>query len=593
MAINLFESRREQMFPKLSAAQIARLQLHGTTTSAHAGEILVEPGEAHRRMLVVLTGSLELMLPGRSGEELLVTLMPGDFTGEMSTLRGVDGFVRVRAHEDSSLLEIDERQLRVVVQTDAEISEMFMRAFILRRMGLVNSGQSEVMLLGSQHSADTLRLQEFLTRNSYPYLNVDIESDQDTRELLERFHISANEIPVVIGRGGRTIRNPSNHDIAAFLNMNPQIDATTVRDVVIVGAGPAGLAAAVYAASEGLDVLVIESNAPGGQAGSSSKIENYLGFPTGISGQALAGRALVQAQKFGATVGIACDVESLDCERTPYSVRLSSDRSVQARSVIIATGAQYRKLSLQNLQRFTGAGVYYAATHLEARLCQGEEIIVVGGGNSAGQAAVFLAAACRRVHVLVRAEGLADTMSQYLIRRIEDNSNITLHTRTQITALEGSDRLERVSWRTGASDTQQTHPIAHVFLMAGAVPNTQWLQGCVAMDEKGFVRTGSDLHADDLAAARWPLARAPSIFETSLPGVFAVGDARSGSVKRIASGVGEGSVCVQFVHRALREFAEAAASAKAATGESALAEGDLSIEASARRRGEATAANLN
>jgi thioredoxin reductase (NADPH) len=556
MAISFLESRREQMFPKLSAAQIARLQLHSTTTSANAGEVLIEPGDAHRRMLVVLTGSLELMLPGKSGEELFVTLVAGDFTGEMSTLRGVDGFVRVRAHEDSTLLEIDEHQLRLIVQTDAEISEMFMRAFILRRMGLVSSGQSDVMLLGSQHSGDTLRLREFLTRNSYPYLHVDVETDPDARELLERFHLSTDDIPVLIGRGGRTMRNPSNHDAAGFLNMNPQIDATTVRDVVIVGAGPAGLAAAVYAASEGLDVLVIESNSPGGQAGSSSKIENYLGFPTGISGQALAGRALVQAQKFGATVGIACDVEYLDCERTPYSVRLSNDRAVLARSVIIATGAQYRKLSLENLQRFTGTGVYYAATHLEARLCQGEEIIVVGGGNSAGQAAVFLAGACRRVHVVVRAAGLADTMSQYLIRRIEDNPNITLHTRTQITALEGSDRLERVSWRT-STGAAQTHPISHVFLMAGAVPNTQWLQGCVAMDEKGFVRTGADLHTEDLAAARWPLKRSPSIFETTLPGVFAVGDVRSGSVKRIASGVGEGSVCVQFVHRALKEFSDA------------------------------------
>ncbi|HTS52524.1 MAG TPA: FAD-dependent oxidoreductase, partial [Burkholderiales bacterium] len=481
-------------------------------------------------------------------------LLPGDFTGEMSTLRGVAGFVRVRVREGGAVLAIDEENLRNVVQTDAELSEILMRAFILRRMGLLSSGNSDAMLLGSRHSADTLRLREFLTRNAYPYVGLDIDSDPGVQAVLDRFHITADDIPVVIGRCGRVFKNPSLRDLAEFLQMNPTTDDSVVRDLVVVGAGPAGLAAAVYAASEGLDVLVVEATAPGGQAGTSSRIENYLGFPTGVSGQALAGRALVQAQKFGANVNVACVAQRLLCDRRPYALELSDGRVVQAGSVIIATGAKYREPSLENLSRFIGTGVYYAATHLEAKLCQDEEVVIVGGGNSAGQAAVFLAGGCRHVHVLVRSDGLADSMSRYLIRRIEESPNITLHTRTQLTALEGNERLEKVAWRSAGSDGPEARDIEHVFLMTGAEPNTRWLQGCVALDDKEFVRTGSELNAQDLAAARWPLPRAPYLLETSLPGVFAVGDVRSGSVKRIASAVGEGSICVQFVHRALREI---------------------------------------
>ena len=372
--------------------------------------------------------------------------------------------------------------------------------------------------------------------------------------LLERFDVAVEDVPVLIGRCGRVFKNPSNHDVAEFLQMNPTIEPSTVYDLLVVGAGPAGLAAAVYAASEGLTVLVVETTAYGGQAGTSSKIENYLGFPTGISGQALAGRAFMQAQKFGANVTVACQAQRLGCERRPYSVELSDGRVVLASIVIIATGAKYRELALENLPRFIGAGVYYAATHLEAKLCEGEDIVIVGGGNSAGQAAVFLAGRCRRVHMLIRSDGLAESMSRYLIRRIEESPNITLHTRTQLTALEGNGRLERIAWRNGSSSGEQTHEIGHVFLMTGAEPNTKWLQGCVALDDKDFVRTGPELLAEDLTAARWPLPRAPYLLETSLPGVFAVGDVRSGSVKRIASAVGEGSICVQFVHRALREI---------------------------------------
>jgi thioredoxin reductase (NADPH) len=554
MANDLFEKRREQMFPQLTPLQIGRLEAHGTRIETREGEVLVEPGDSRRKMLVVLAGKLEIVMPGAFEEVLITVLLPGDFTGEMSTLRGIAGFTRVRVRESGAVLAIDEGDLRNVVQTDAELSELFMRAFILRRMGLLASGQSEVMLLGSRHSADTLRLREFLMRNSFPYVNVDIDSDAGVEALLERFHVTVQDIPVVIGRGGRVFKNPSIHDVAKFLDMNPGMDDSTIHDLVVVGAGPAGLAAAVYAASEGLDVLVVEATAPGGQAGTSSRIENYLGFPTGISGQALAGRALTQSQKFGASVNVAVQAVRLHCERRPYSVELSDGRMVQASSVVIASGAKYRELAIDNLPRFLGAGIYYAATHLEAKLCEGEEIVIVGGGNSAGQAAVFLAGSCRRVRVLVRSDGLAESMSRYLIRRIEENPNITLHVRTQIVALEGADRLERVGWRSAADGDVEMHDIGHVFLMTGAVPNTDWLRGCVCLDDKGFVRTGFDLPADDLAVAQWPLPRSPYLMETSLPAVFAVGDVRSGSVKRIASAVGEGSICVQFVHRTLGEL---------------------------------------
>jgi len=552
---NLYANRREQMFPTLTAEQIARLEPHGQRMPISRGQVLVEPGVRHGKMYVILAGSLEIVRPGIEGEELVVLHTAGGFAGEMNTLRGLGSLVRARVREAGEVLAISEEELRNIVQTDAELSELFMRAFILRRMGLVASQQGDVVLIGSRHSANTLRLQQFLTRNNFPYANIDLDADDSVQSLLDRFHVSVDEIPVVLCRGKQVMKNPTIEELAACLGMNPQMDETAVHDVIIVGAGPAGLAAAVYAASEGLDVLVVESTAPGGQAGSSSKIENYLGFPTGISGMALAGRALVQSQKFGANVSVAVEAVRLHCDRRPYAVELSDGRVVTGSCVVIASGAQYRKLDLESLERFEGAGVYYAATHLEARLCRDEEIIIVGGGNSAGQAAVFLAGSCRHVHILVRSNGLADSMSRYLIRRIEETPNITLHSRTQVTALEGGEQLERVSWRSEAGDVE-THAIAHIFMMTGAVPNTGWLKDCgVALDAKQFVRTAADLNEADLKAAEWPLARQPYLMETSLPGVFAVGDVRSDSVKRIASGVGEGSISIQFVHRALRDLA--------------------------------------
>jgi thioredoxin reductase (NADPH) len=381
---------------------------------------------------------------------------------------------------------------------------------------------------------------------------IDLDSDPGVQELLDRFHVTMADVPVLICHGKDVLRNPSNQAVANCLGFNDAIDQTQVRDMVIIGAGPSGLAAAVYAASEGLDVLALESHAPGGQAGSSSKIENYLGFPTGISGQDLAGRAYAQAQKFGAQMMIANGAR-LACDRKPYAIEIDGGQKISARTIVIASGAAYRKLALDNIARFEGAGIYYGATAMEAGLCRDEEVIVVGGGNSAGQAAVFLAQTAKRVHMLVRSGGLADTMSRYLIRRIEDNPAIELRTHTEIEAVDGNGHLERVRWRNKQDAGVETHEIRHVFVMTGADPCTGWLNRCVALDGKGFIKTGPDLSAEELATARWPLARPPHLLETSLPGVFAVGDVRGGNIKRVASAVGEGSIAVAFVHRVLHE----------------------------------------
>jgi thioredoxin reductase (NADPH) len=551
---SLYGGRKEQVFPTLTPSQIARLQPHGRKIAVQKGDILAEPGERHRQLFVILSGSIEIVRPSMTGEEPVIVLTPGGFTGEMSTLRGVGSLVRARVREAGEVLAISDDELRSVVQTDARLSELFIRAFILRRVALVAAQSGNVLLIGSRHSAGTLRLQQFLTRNAYPYVNLDVDTDSSVQALLDRFHVSIDDIPVVVCSGGeRMLKNPTNQELAECLGMNPQLDSTKVRDLIVIGAGPAGLAAAVYAASEGLDVLVVETNAPGGQAGSSSKIENYLGFPTGISGQALAGRAFVQAQKFGAEVAIANSALQLRCDPNPYVIELSGGHVVRGRAIVIASGAEYRQLGLENVNRFLGVGIYYAATFVEARLCKDEDIVIVGGGNSAGQAAVFLATNCRHVHVLVRSEGLADSMSRYLVRRIEDSPNITVHTRTEVTALEGDTRLEQVTWHCATDNLTKTSAIAHVFLMTGAVPNTAWLEGCVSLDAKGFVRTGTDLQGEEFSSSNWPLTRQPYLFETNMPRIFAVGDVRSGSVKRVAAAVGEGSACVQLVHRVLDE----------------------------------------
>jgi thioredoxin reductase (NADPH) len=503
---------------------------------------------------VVRTGQIDILRVFPAAEGVVAICRASQFTGEVSLLSGRPTLMRLRVSEPGELIELDRERLLGLVQGDSELSEIFMTSFILRRVELIARGIGNVVLVGSSHSAGTLRIREFLTRNGQPYACVDVERDPDVEELLHRFRISVEEVPVVICHGVHVLRNPSNQQLAECLGFNEAIDRTPIRDVVIVGAGPAGLAAAVYAASEGLDVLVLENNAPGGQAGSSSRIENYLGFPNGISGQELAGRAYTQAEKFGAQVLIAKSATRLRCGRKPYCIEMDDGSQVQARTLVIATGARYRKLGLENLAQFEGAGVYYGATFIEAQLCRSQEIIVVGGGNSAGQAAVFLSQTVRRVHVLVRGNDLADSMSRYLIRRIADNPVIEVHTHTEIIPLEGRDHLERVHWRDNRSGKVEVHEIGHVFAMIGAVSNTQWLDGFLSLDGKGFIKTGPDLTQEDLKAApQWLLARSPYFLESSIPAVFAVGDVRAGNVKRVAAAVGEGSHAISFVHRVLSE----------------------------------------
>jgi thioredoxin reductase (NADPH) len=546
-------STPSEMFPVLTSTQQARVLAHGRHRTVEQNEIIVELNEQATKVFVVVGGRLHILQVSNNQEHVVAICNPGMFSGELTVLSGRRGLVRIRAAEKSELIEIEREALQSLVETDSELSDIFLRAFILRRLELIAREVGDIILIGSSHSLDTLRIKEFLTRNYQPYSYIDLERDAEVQEILDRFSLSIDDLPVLICRGTAVLRNPTNEAITECLGFNEGIDQAHVRDLIIVGAGPAGLAAAVYAASEGLDVLVLESSGPGGQAGASSKIENYLGFPTGISGHELAGRAYAQAQKFGAEMLIAKDAKGLACDRRPYAVLIGDGRSVPARTVVIASGAQYRRLHLENLSRFEGAGVYYGATHLEAQLCGGEEVIVVGGGNSAGQAAVFLAQTTRQVYMLVRADGLAKTMSRYLIRRIEETPNIELHSNSEVVALEGNDHLERVNWRNNQTGQTESRNIAHLFSMTGAVPNSAWLGGCVACDQGGFIKTGLDLTTEDLAKAKWPLSRAPYLLETSLPGVFAVGDIRGGNVKRVASAVGEGSIAVSFVHQVLAQ----------------------------------------
>ena len=545
--------RRAQMFPVLSAAQLARITGYGEIREVAAGERLFDQGQADVPMLVVLEGELEIVHPSVDGERLITIQGPGEFTGEIHMIAGRRSLVRGRARTPARVVQIARARLRTLVQTDAELGELMLRAFILRRMGLIAHGEGDVVLVGSKHSAGTLRVQEFLTRNAHPYTYVDADTDAKIQELLDGLHVGCADIPVLLCRGTKVLKNPSNPEVAECLGFNAVLDEQAIRQVVVVGAGPAGLAAAVYAASEGLDVLVLEANVPGGQAGSSSKIENYLGFPTGISGGALAARALTQAEKFGAELAVATGVLELGCKRRPYELAVADGRRVHARTIVIATGAEYRRPALAELARFEGLGVYYGATNIEARMCGSDEVVIVGGGNSAGQAAVFLAQTAAHVYMLVRGKGLAETMSRYLIRRIEDTPNITLHAHSEIVAVAGETRLEHVTWQNTATGERTARPLHHIFVMIGAMPNTGWLAGRLALDAKGFIQTGGELTPETLAAFGWPLARSPMPLETSLPGVFAVGDVRAASVKRVAAAVGEGSAAIQLVHRVLAD----------------------------------------
>ena len=546
-------SRPERVFPTLTPEHLSRIVAHGRRRSTTRGDVLVEVGDKAVPVFVVVAGELQAVLPANGSQTLIVSLHAGQFSGEASTITGRRALVQLRVSEPGDVIQLDREQLAALIQTDAELSEILMRAFLLRRLELIARHLGDVVVIGSSHSAGTLRVKEFLVRNGHPFQYIDLDRDDEAQEFLDRFQISVADIPVVICHGDAVLRNPDNGRIADCLGFNEEIDDTRVSDLVVVGAGPAGLAAAVYAASEGLDVLVLESNVPGGQAGSSSRIENYLGFPTGISGLDLTGRAYAQALKFGAHVVVARGATRLACDGQRYTVEVDQGPRVRARAIIIATGAQYRKPALDNLSAFEGTGVYYGATPMEAQLCAGEDVVIVGGGNSAGQAAVFLASSAGRVHMLVRGAGLAETMSRYLVRRIEENPAIALRPNTEIVSLEGEGRLARVRWRDARTGTVETHDIRHVFIMTGAVPNSRWLNGCLALDENGFVKTGPDLSPSELASASWPLTRPPHLLETCRPRIFAVGDVRGGNIKRVASAVGEGSIAVAFVHQVLRQ----------------------------------------
>lgn len=544
----------ERAFPTLTPAQLERIAPYGSRRSVAAGEVLTQPGRAVSHFYVVVSGAIEVRRAVRDGEMLITTHLPGAFSGEVGLLTGHRPVARMVVSEDGEVMELAREAVLRLIQTDAEIGSILLRAFILRRMLLIEGGYGDVILLGSPHCAGTLRIREFLARNGYPFQMIDLDRDDGVQALLDQYQIGPRDVPVVLYRGQTVLRNPTNETVADCLGFNESVDLEAVRDVVIVGAGPSGLGAAVYAASEGLDTLVVETTAPGGQAGSSSRIENYLGFPNGVSGQELAARAITQAQKFGADLIVARRAMRLECDRARYAIDIDGGTRISTRAIVIASGAQYRKLDLDRLADFEGSGVYYAATFMEAQLCRGDEVVVIGGGNSAGQAAVFLAETTKHVHMLVRAPGLAESMSRYLIMRIEGNPNITLHTETELIALEGPGRtLERVKWRHRQTGAVEEREVRHVFVMTGAAPSTDWLGECVVRDEKGFIKTGGDLTAEDLQAAGWPLRRQPYILETSLPRVFAVGDVRAGSMKRVASAVGEGAAAIALVHRAFTE----------------------------------------
>jgi len=545
-----------EIWPVLTDAEIDRARLHGRVRHGNLGEILYRPGDVGASCYILLSATVQIVQPSIEGERLITNHCPGTFTGEAGMIAGHRTLVLARVIQDGDMLELRPEDLRTLVARDAGLGEKFLRAFLLRRLLLINRQLGNVVVIGSRHSPDTLRLREFLGRNGHPYTYVDLDLDEASQSLLDRFAIAVSEIPIVICDSATVLHNPSTSELADCLGLNDNIDNSRLHDLIVVGAGPAGLAAAVYAASEGLDTLLIESHAPGGQAGASSRIENYLGFPTGVSGHDLATSAVRQAQKFGAKMAVARPIVELRCQRRPYELVMDDGTVFFARTIVIATGASYNKPAAVCLDRFAGRGVYYGATSIESQSCEDEEVVVVGGGNSAGQAAVFLSQTARRVYMLVRAADLAESMSRYLIQRIIGNPSIELLYNSEISCLDGKNDLEEVKWVNNRTGQASSAPARHLFIMTGASPNTNWLRGSLALDHKGFILTGRDLPSavEPDQNPSWPLSRPPQIFESSLPGVFAVGDVRAGSVKRVAAAVGEGSTSVSLVHQSLAEL---------------------------------------
>ncbi|MDQ1229171.1 FAD-dependent oxidoreductase [Sphingomonas sp. SORGH_AS_0879] len=533
-------ARTGQIYPILSEEMIARVRHYGIEEKMPAGTTLFRRGDRHADFFLILAGEVGIFHAGSvdDDERLLTVHRGGQFTGELDHVSARALLVTARALTAARLIRIPSGDFRRLLSGEADIAEIVMRAFILRRMGFLHHGEAGITIIGAGATPDTLRLERFAIRNGYPFRLVDTARDPLAMDLLAELGIDLMDLPAVVTPDRQVLRNPSTAEFADRLGLTERFEAGERWDVAVVGAGPAGLAAATYAASEGLRTVVIEALAPGGQAGTSSRIENYLGFPTGISGQALAGRAQVQAQKFGARIAVSRKVTALDCSDHPYRLELEDGQIVTASAVVVATGARYRRLSVPDYERFEGAGIQYAATAMEAALCEGQQVVVVGGGNSAGQAAVFLSHHVGHVHMLIRKESLAATMSDYLVQRIALSSTITLHPFSEVSALAGGEALREVEWRDVRTDERTRIECGALFVMIGAEPNTDWLRDCLPLDASGFVMTGADREGRALG----------SPYETSRPGIYAVGDVRAGSIKRVASSVGEGSVVVQAIH---------------------------------------------
>ncbi|PZM08002.1 cation tolerance protein CutA [Rhizobium tubonense] len=532
--------REAQTFPQLSEEMLLRAYHYGSVQQLAEEQYLFERGERDVDFCIVLEGEVEIFADTiRGGRTLMFAYRKGQFTGEQNLFTRREILFSAFAKAGSRILRVPHNMFHKLISGESDIGEIIVRAFILRRAGFVRHSQGGVGLIGNRHDADLLRLQSFLSRNLYPIEVVDPSTDSTIMELLRRLGVTFDELPVVITQDDIVFRNPSNSELADALGFSEPPKAGIIYDLAVVGAGPAGLAAAVYGASEALNTIVLETLAPGGQAGTSSKIENYLGFPTGISGQALAGRAHIQAQKFGARLSVSRQVIALDCSAYPYRLVLDDKTSLEARAVVVATGARYRKLDVLNYDKFEGHGIFYAATAIESQVCADEEIVIVGGGNSAGQAAVFLSRTVKHVHMLMRS-GIAASMSDYLAQRIESSSRITLHQQSEIVALHGEKTLEGVTWVDKKDGVSRELAVTSLFVMIGAAPNTDWLNGCLDLDRHGFVNTGATTYGSTLTP-----------YSTSKDGVYAVGDVRSGSVKRVASAVGEGSVVVSAVHQFL------------------------------------------
>jgi thioredoxin reductase (NADPH) len=542
-AKSIIDTRHDQIFPTLEVSEIERVRRFGEAQSFGAGDALASVGDIGHGLSIILAGEVEVTQHDRSGGGTpIVTHGPGAFLGELAQLAGRPSLVDARARGSVQALIISPDRLRALLIAEAELGERIMRALILRRVGLLETGAGGPVIIGRSESGDVLRLENFLRRNGHPHQTLNSVTDPEAKALIERFHVDPSQLPIVLCPSGQLLRNPGENELARCIGLVGPIDPNRIYDVAIVGAGPAGLAAAVYAGSEGLSALVLDCRAFGGQAGASARIENYLGFPTGISGIALMARAYNQAQKFGVEMAIPDEATALqslsDSSAGRFFLNLSNNERACARSVVIASGVRYRRPAVKNLEAFESSSVHYWASPLEAKLCAGQEVALVGAGNSAGQAVVYLASQVAKVWLLVRGSDLSANMSSYLVERIKGLANVEVLTRTQISALEGADgMLEAVRWRHGASGEEVRRPIRHLFLFIGADPNTDWLAGSgVALDTKGFVLTGTEVGGNR------------RLLETSRSGVFAIGDVRSGSVKRVAASVGEGAQVVAALH---------------------------------------------